>query len=271
MAKKKYPKKTVYYDSFLQDFDGGDLPEKPLPEDFKYVKRSFGARLLSGFLYRCFATPLAFFWSKLVLRERIIGREKLKPYRGGCVFLFGNHTQPMGDAFCPNVIAFPKRNYIIIGRKNLSVPVLGRMTPYLGGLPLPQDMKSAVDFSRAIKERAAEGAFITVYPEAHLWNYCSFLRPFIEESFSYPVRQNAPSFAFTRVYKRCRFGVRSEIYIDGPFLPDGSLSYAESRRRLSEEVREAMEVRLALSDVEVVEYKMRDGADGASGEESPNE
>lgn len=258
MKKKEYPKKTVYYYSLTQNLEGDELAEKPLSEKYSYIKSRFMSRFLSAVLYRCLATPVAFIHSRLFMRDKIIGKAKMKPYKKTGCFIYGNHTQPVADAFMPNIITFPSRCNIIISRKNLSIPILGSMTSYLGGLPLPDSLRNAARLSEAIKALILKGHNVCIYPEARLWSYCPFLRPFREESFSYPVRLGAPVFCFTRVYKRARHGVRSEIYIDGPFFAEDGMVVAEKQRLLAEKVAAAMQDRLSLSDVEVIRYVKRD-------------
>jgi hypothetical protein len=62
----------------------------------------------------------------------------------------------------------------------------------------------------------------------------------------------------TRVYVKRGRRVGSDVYIDGPFFPDGSLPPKEAREKLAAEVKEAMEERLALTELEVVRYERRE-------------
>ena len=55
-------------------------------------------------------------------------------------FIYGNHTQDIGDAFMPNMFSAPQDSYIIVHANNVSMPFLGRITPSLGALPLPEGM-----------------------------------------------------------------------------------------------------------------------------------
>ena len=245
-----------YYKSFNEDFDGGDMRERVIDGSYRYERKNVFYRLWSWFLYRCVAAPCAFLYTKLKFRERYIGKDKLKPYRKVGYFIFGNHTQPVADAFTPNMLGYPKRCHVVISSKNFSLPVLGPVLPELGGIPTPTERSAIRPFARAIKDVIAKGRTVAIYPEAHLWPYCSFIRPFPDVSFDYPVRFNAPSFSFTRVYKRRgKRGVRCEIYIDGPFFPDEGISPREARAGLRDKVYSAMQKRAELNEVEVVSYK----------------
>jgi len=245
-----------YYKSFNEDFDGGDMRERVIDGSYRYERKNVFYRLWSWFLYRCVAAPCAFLYTKLKFRERYVGKDKLKPYRRVGYFIFGNHTQPVADAFTPNMLGYPKRCHVVISSKNFSLPVLGPVLPELGGIPTPTERSAIRPFARAIEDVIAKGRTVAIYPEAHLWPYCSFIRPFSDVSFDYPVRCNAPSFSFTRVYKRRgKRGVRCEIYIDGPFFPDESISPREARAGLRDKVYSAMQKRAELNEVEVVSYE----------------
>lgn len=252
----KYPKDVRYYDSYDTDFDGRDFSARKIDGGHSYIHHSRLWKITSFLLYRVFATPFAFVYSKLVTKDKIFGKKKLRSaLREGGAFLYSNHTSPVADAFAPSVMTFPKKCYVVISSKNYSLPVLGGCLDYLGALPLPTDMTAARNFAEAIKKRISEGAAVVIYPEAHVWPYCRLIRPFGSESFSYPVRFSAPAFAVTRVYKKTKFGHRSEIYIDGPFYPDENKSAKEAREELCRLVREAMLTRAELSDVEVIAYR----------------
>ncbi len=251
---KSYPIKTEYFTDYDCDFDGGELEAKKIDKTYKYVYSGARYKLLRAFLYRGIATPLAFIWSKLIKREKFIGREKLKEYEGRGFFVYCNHTQAASDAFSPNLFVFPKIGDIVISSKNMALPVLGRLLPYLGGIPVPTSIGALKNFSEAIHSEIEAKRAVIIYPEAHLWPYMKDLRPFAATSFTYPVRLGAPSFALTRVYRRTRSGYRCYLYLDGPFFPDDSLPTREAAEKLLCEIREAMEERCRTSDIEIIRY-----------------
>lgn len=253
-------RKTVYYNDESDELLAPPRELPPVDENYIYIKEGFFRRAAAFIFYRVIMTPIAFLYTRLKFSERYVGREKLRPYRKRGCFIYSNHTQPMGDAFSPNVLLFPKRVYVIVAKANLALPVIGKGTEMLGALPLPDDVRAARNFTAAVKRRIAEGAAIAVYPEAHVWEYYTGIRPFGDGAFELPVMTGAPSFAVTRVYKRRRLGAapRCELYVDGPFFPDATLSRREARKKLLAEVRGALEARSALSDAEFIKYEKRE-------------
>jgi len=203
------------------------------------------------------ALPLATVYLKLKFRHRIVGREKLKALKKEGIFVFGNHTQPTADALIPTFIVFPRSAYVIVHANNVSMPFLGRVTPYMGAIPLPDGLAAARNFNKTLTERVESSHPIFIYPEAHIWPYYTGIRPFGDLSFSYPVKYGTPVYSFTNVYKKRRSRTRARIitYVDGPFYPDTTLSPAKARKKLRDEVYSAMCKRAELSDCVLVEYK----------------
>ena len=247
-------RKVIYYKDELNDeFSPMKLTPPVIDGSYDYMKPR--GRLARFIAYRLFALPAAFFYSKLVFRQKIVGKEKLKACKTG-FFLYGNHTQPTGDALMQALLTCPKTNYVIVHPNNLVVPVIGRFTPALGALPLPGDLAAYRNFRKAIERRVKEGHPLVVYPEAHIWPYYTGVRPFTDVSFSYPVELDVPAYCFTNTYRERRFGKKPRIvtYIDGPFLPDKTADRRAARKKLRDEVYAAMCARAQNSTVKVIEY-----------------
>lgn len=254
--KKKERRVIVFHDELQDEFSSAQIEPKRIDGSYRY-ERTDGIRMLAHiFWYRCIAVPLAFFYLKLFHRHRIVGRKKLKEAKKQGYFIFGNHTQATADALIPTFICFPNDASVIVHPNNVSMPYLGRVTPYMGALPLPDDMEATRNFSAIIKKRIEEKRPIFIYPEAHIWPYYTHIRPFGDGSFMYPVKYGTPVFCFTNTYQKKGIRKRPKLvsYIDGPFLPDADLSPRERRKKLRDEVYEAMKKRAELSDVEWIEY-----------------
>ena len=254
----EYPIKTVYYNDELRDeFSDAVIEPKHIGGDWCYVDKSAKWRLSRFIAYRLIAFPIAFAYCKLALGHRVKNRGVLKSVKGEGCFLFGNHTQQTGDAFIPSLVMCPKSVYVIVHPNNVSMPVLGKWTPYLGALPLPSDLAAARGFKNAIETRIKEGACVTVYPEAHIWPYYTGIRNFPADSFRYPAELDVPSFCMTTVYKKRRFHKkpRAVTYLDGPFYPDMSLPIRARAKELRDRVYDTMKSRAALCDCEYIRYE----------------
>ena len=63
----------------------------------------------------------------------------------------------------------------------------------------------------------------------------------------------------TNTYQKARRGNRPQMitYFDGPIYPDSTLPRKERQRKLMQDVKQQMEKRVALSNVEYVKYVKR--------------
>jgi len=248
-----YPKKTVKYKSLDTDFIS--LGEGKLEENYEYFSGKPLWRFKSFLLYRVLATPIAFLYTKLFLRDSYVGREKLKGIKGG-YYLFSNHTHELGDAFTPPMLAFPRKAYVVVHPDNMKLPVIKSGTKYLGAIPTPSTLRQARDFSECVGKRLKEGCAIAIYPEARVWKYCSFIRPFAKGAFDTVFKYEAPIFTVTRVYKRSRlFGFKCVCYIDGPFNVRRDLPRKEAKAELSRLVYSKMLERMKENEVEIYRYE----------------
>lgn len=258
----KKERKIVYYDDELTDeFSSAQIKSIKINGKYRYLRDNIFEKALSFFLYRVVATPLSKLFLKIKFKHKIVGREKIKKYKGA-YFLYGNHTSAAADPFIPSMVAFPKGVHVIVHPANVSMPVLGVINRYIGALPLPNDLKANKNFLQTIEKRVGENKAICIYPEAHIWPYYTGIRPFTDRSFHYPVKYNVPAFVFTDVYKKRgrrgdKFTPQIITYVDGPFFPDGTLPAAEARKKLRDEAYSAMLKRSELGDYDMIVYLKR--------------
>lgn len=180
----------------------------------------------------------------------------LKNFPGGMV-VYANHTQMIGDVFTPILVCRPKRGYTIVSPANLGLPVIGKILPDLGALPIPGDFRHMKQFTKAVQERLAQGGCVFVYPEAHVWPYCTYIRPYPDTAFSYAVENHVPAFCMTTTYQKRKHGKtpRQTVYLDGPFYADETLSRHEQRKKLHDEVYACMLERSKESNFEYIIYR----------------
>lgn len=242
-----------YYKDFSDDFfQVGE--EHRLPDGYRWIRTDGKYRFLSGLLYGA-ALVFSNLYCRLFLHVRIRGAEKLRKQKGG-FFLYGNHTQPVGDVFHPALACFPKRIYTVVSPANLYLPAIGRLLPYLGALPIPDTLHSMKEFSSAVEQRIRTGHPIVIYPEAHLWEYYTGIRPFPDTSFQYPIKLGVPVYCMTTTYQERRLGKKPRItlYLDGPFTAD-SPSKKAAAHALRDAVYGCMQERAKLSTCEYIRYR----------------
>lgn len=271
-----------YYQTFTDDFVQSGDQDCRLPEDYVWVRKDLRGRFLAKLIYAA-AWLFSLFYCRFYLHVRVVNRSLLKKYRDGGCYLYGNHTQPMGDAFTPAYICTPRHIYTVAGPANLGIPVLGKLLPLMGALPTPGSLSQMRQFLEAIRTRIGEKKCVILYPEAHVWPWYTGIRPFPETSFRFPVEIPAPSFCMTTTYQRKKSrapgflrkpgrdsavedktigtdkGRRARpvitVYIDGPFYPDSSLPKKAQQKKLCEEIHACMVRRSENSTYEYIHYE----------------
>lgn len=264
----KKTQRVIYYsDEANDEFSTAQIQAKKIDGKYVYIRNGFFSKIAHLILYRIVATPLAFLYMKLKFRHKIVGKSVLKDYKKSGYFIFGNHTQEIADALIPSFVCMPKTVYVIVHANNVSMPYLGRLTPYMGALPLPDDREATSNFVEAVKTRS-ENDVVCIYPEAHIWPYYTKIRPFADTSFRYPIKTGKPVFCFTNTYQAKKKGKNGEktgkvkivTYVDGPFFADKDKTVAEQRKELRDKVYNAMSKRAENSNAEVIKY-VKKGAD----------
>lgn len=248
-------KEVIFYDDELNDeFSGADIKPRKIDEKYKY-KRSMFWNITSLIFQNVLSMPIKFFYSKLKLKIKFVGREKLKTCKKTGYFLYGNHTQVFADTFIPSLANYPKRNFFIVNPENISMKGSGWIVELLGAVPVPGTKDATKNFLDHIKELQNKKYSITIYPEAHIWPYYTKIRPFKSVSFKYPVKLNKPVFCFVNTYKSCgnnKFKVIT--YIEGPFYPNKDLPVKQAQEELRNKVYEAMCKLSENSDYEKIKY-----------------
>lgn len=250
-------RKVIYYSNELEDeFSTAIIKARAIDESYDYGGRSFFWKMRRFFIYRIMAQPLAFIYLKLVFAHRIVNRKVLKGFKSSALFLYGNHTNTFSDPLVPTFVSFPKGAFVIVHPNNVSIPFWGHFMPLLGALPLPDNLAAGRNFMNAVKFHVKEKRSIVIYPEAHIWPFYTRIRPFLDSSFKYPVEYKVPVFSFTNVYTKRRFTKNPKMttYIDGPFFADETLSINERKKKLRDEVYEAMCKRSLLNNYEYIKY-----------------
>ena len=258
-------RKVIYYEDELNDeFSTAQITPRTIDGSYVYCHDSAWKKFTHFFWYRIVATPIAYIYTKAVFHHKIVNKRILREFDGIGYFMYGNHTQDIADAFIPNLLRVKKPSYVIVHPNNVSMPILGKITPSLGALPLPDDMEAYRNFIAAIEQRIKENNKVVIYPEAHIWPFYTGIRNFPDTSFGYPVKLGVPTFCFTNTYQKRKWSKKPRIvtYIDGPFYPDSSLPARRQKAELRDRVHAQMRERAKESTVERIKYIKREKENG---------
>ncbi|MCD7756004.1 MAG: 1-acyl-sn-glycerol-3-phosphate acyltransferase [Firmicutes bacterium] len=252
-------KKIQYYRTFQDDFVESANQSFALPEDYVWVRAGVGAKIARVVLYVT-VYLLGAVYGKLVLHLKIVRNVNMKDFRRSGAVVYGNHTQPLGDVFLPLLACAPKWCYTVASPANLGIPVIGRLLPWLGALPIPQGFDRMKKFLSAVNQRVQEGHCVVVYPEQHVWPYCTQIRPYGATAFDYAVKNKVPAFCMTTTYQARRFSQKPKttLYLDGPFYADAEQSQRVQKEQLRDQVYACMKQRSKMSTYQYIEYRPAD-------------
>lgn len=253
--------RVIYYENELEDeFSKAQITPKKIDKNYCYLG-GVGRKIGRLFFYHILAKPIAFLYMKIKYGHRIVNKKALKKVKNTGFFIYGNHTNPIADALIPTMLAHPVGVYVIVHANNVSMPVLGKITPSLGAIPLPDDSDAAKNFNHAIDTLIANNKSIAIYPEAHIWPFYTGIRNYNDHSFRYPAKYNVPVFSFTNTYqKKTGKNPRIVTYVEGPFYPDENSLLKDRKRELHEKVLLSMKENSKKNTVEMIKYVKKEDA-----------
>ncbi len=263
-------KKTFYYlDPLNDDFAGTGIKKTPLPASFRFYHGSLPYYVISSLLYYVVAVPILWLAGKILFSYRIVGKKRLRRAHFGTkgFFVYGNHTS-LGDAiFAPIGLLAPRRTYIVCSDETVSIKGIRWLVMMLGALPLPDTPDKTPRFLEAMERHLRHGDAILVFPEAHIWPYCTKIRPFPDQAFTYPAQFGAPVVAICTTYEErpiLKFlNPRAVIHVSDPIYPDMGKALGERTHLLREAAYSYMvDVASSLDNVEYYRYleKNKEGA-----------
>jgi 1-acyl-sn-glycerol-3-phosphate acyltransferase len=243
---------TYYYTDLINDEFSGISREKiEVDENFKFVHKNVFWLIFEFIIHRIIVTPFAALFKIFHFHHKLIGKDKLKGFKGKYI-IYGNHTQIPGDGLLPPMYLFPRKPYFVVNPDNIAAKGTKNIMLMLGAIPTPTTLKGLKQFENAIGYRILKGHPIVVYPEAHVWPYYTNIRPFKSTSFKYAIKFDCPVFCFTNCYQKRRFSKKQKMitYIDGPFYYNKELNRKEAEIDLRNQVYNTMCERVKNSTYE---------------------
>ena len=268
MDKVHEPKRIIYYsDAENEDYAGTNIDTKSVGADFPFAPIGVIWRFFAFIAYYVIAIPIVFFYCYVICGFRVKNRKAIRKIRKTGFFLYANHSH-FTDAFLAPIVAYPKRAYVIVGPDTVSIKGLRNFVQMVGAIPIPDGLRGMPSFLNAIRLRTEENCCVSVFPEAHMWNYCTFLRPFKTGSFRYPVHLGVPSVAVAVTYQQRKLPFlkkpRRTVFISDPFFPDESLSPKEAQHKLQNEVETFLKDKLeTCSTYKYFDYRKADETENA--------
>ena len=263
MKRHNEPKRIIYYrDAAAEDYAGTNINTQTVHADFPFIPESLSFCVFGWIVYYLFAIPLVHLYCFLVCAFHVKNKKAVRKLRRSGYFLYANHTH-FTDAFLAPIVAFPKRAFVLVNPDTVSIKGIRTLVQMLGAIPIPEERKAIPLFCSAVETRAMEARCVSIFPEAHMWNYCTFVRPFHFGSFRYPIQYDKPCVAVAVTYQKRRFPLirhpRRTVFVSDPFYRDEALSAKEAQRKLAAEVEAFIREKVdRYSDYKYYDYMQRD-------------
>lgn len=235
---------TIYYSDLLND-DFGEigLERMEVPSNYKYKRTNPINNFFSNILYYVIAMPilkLVCFFSGVKVKNR----KSLKLLKKSGAFIYANHTNFLDMIQYQTIVTgYMKRVNIIGYSDTLSIPIVKHLARALGYIPIPTDFKGQAKFMDALKFYIDKNQFIVIFPEAHIWQYYTEIRPFTSASFHYPAKFMAPIIPIVTVFRRGIFKnskPKETLVIGDPIFPNSEFNLKENKEFLREECYKQM-------------------------------
>lgn len=250
-------KKVIYYkDKLNDDFANNHIDDKPTDDNYNY-KRGPLFKFFSFIFKNLMVKFIALLYVKIVYSHSVKNKKALKDAKKNGAYMYYNHTGFAYDAFIPNVVPYFKDNYIIVGYQTMNIKPLTSTVKALGAIPIGYSSKSYKNMYKELKDISMHNHLISIYPEAHIWPFYNDIRPFVSDSFNYPVSFNKPVYAMTNCFSKRKGKKLPKIttYVDGPFYLKPELSKKENITYLRDCCYNAMKKRsLENSNYEYYRY-----------------
>jgi 1-acyl-sn-glycerol-3-phosphate acyltransferase len=161
----------------------------------------------------------------------------------------------------------PRKTYVVANQAVTSIFGIRWFVMMLGALPVPENPEEVKKFLEALECHYRHRDVIMIFPEAHIWPYCTRIRPFADGSFNYPAQLNAPVVAMCTTFRQRKLfrhlPPKVTIHISDPYYPDLTKNLGERTKILRDQVYEFMEdTSASLDNYEFVSYyKKKDQSD----------
>lgn len=247
------PKTKYYTDVQNDDFFAGKTYDKiVVDQNFDYRRKSFGKRVFDFVLYYVFAKPILGFVLFVAKRTKIVGRENLKKVRKKGCMLVCNHSNIL-DAYLGGAgLLALRKNYIICSSNSVKIPVVGGLILALGGLPVPETIGASKRFFAHTRGLLESGGVISVFPEAHLWPYATFVRPFNKTCFRIAASAKACVVPVAVTYRQSKFfkngRPRAVVFVGEPIFFDRNSSREANAEKFFEKSLEFIRSKVEKSD-----------------------
>jgi len=147
----------------------------------KHITFPWYKRAMSFIVYYFIAIPFLWLFIIVIKGVRIKNAKIIRRHKGGGV-LVSNHVHTL-DSAMNGLAAFPRKPVYTGLKANFKLPVAGFLVNILGTVPVPETPDEMKVFFHELQKQVHAGRLVHFFPEAHLIEFYSTLRPFKNGAF----------------------------------------------------------------------------------------
>lgn len=172
-----------------------------LNENYNYISKNWGIKFLYYFAL-IVGMPFLYLYYKIRWHFKVIGKENAKLLKKQAAVTVANHVHNI-DAFMLTYVFYPKTPYFVALKHNFEAFIIGGLVRVMGGVPLPEEIKSFERFSEQINDVLKNTTRkVHIFPEGEIEPYAKKLRKFKNGAFHFAVNNNVPVLPMTFVFPK---------------------------------------------------------------------
>ncbi len=200
---KKRKRVRYYFDEKNDDFRKNKTKLKlTIDGDYKYIPKNPLFKVFSFGLYYFIALPILFVLSFTVYGARVKGRKNLKKVKKDGYCIYCNHTNYTDAWLGAVLVARPKLTYVISSKYAVQIPFVRVLTKALGCLPIGDTVSSIKSLNESVGNLLNKKKAVMIFPEAHIWDFYTGVRPFPITSFKFPASSHKPIVPVAVTYRQ---------------------------------------------------------------------
>lgn len=212
--------------------------------NYKFERNNIFYKAFS-FIFRKIATIVLLIINSFVFGLKIKGLKNLRKIKGGVVV--ANHVHILDNTMILATFNMLfKRTYILAEKEAFDIPIVRRLIPLLGAIPIPNNLDGKRAAYKYVDKLLTKNKFIVIFPESSLWPYYEEVRPFKQGAFKFALKANKPiipiciSFRPSKGLLKLHGKVSVNLEILKPIYPKEEYDEFENRKYLEEESHKAI-------------------------------
>lgn len=177
-----------------------------IPPDYRFIRTDLLYRTGSTLAYAAFGLTLGVGFLNIINRQRIYGRENIRPLKNKGFITVANHCH-IFDTVLTGMALHPRKAWYASVQRNFEAPYYRKMFRILRGFPIPDGMFGLKQILKPVVTAIQQGKIVHFFPEEELWRLYQGIDHFQRGAFYLAHHANCPVVPIVHLFKpRTFFG-----------------------------------------------------------------